>query len=392
MGEEVIFKMNEDRILAIVKDAETRYEQLISSVTEIPGTTIDNLPLERANDFKDRGLYEFTEYRKLFGVRLIFICVKTADGQAFFLERFRIYGKESPQGIERADDPSYFNGVGESLYLRIPQGSTILDIGCGTGKYLKLLKGRGVAAMAMDMSRELIVEDRKLLELRNVHFFPGDCADLSFLNDREIEFLTGVNILNVLFPDMVESLLLQAARVARSGALFVFTLPARADLWGDMAEPQRDDLNSRSAEYIETASNQTFLGQMKLFTFVRKLSKEKGWRCRIFRFLDRSIFDIAAFNKTLDAGYLKPGKDSLLKLLEFPVRFSGCTGVQPEGSVLICAVGYGLEISFGREALPPAEKVFYFDDRAEFEKLDIRSELRDSIKHWSLPFESCDLF
>lgn len=379
--------MNEDRILEIEKEAEARYERLISAVTGIPGLTLDNLPLERANDFKDRGLYEFTEYRKIFGGRLIFICVKTADGQAFFLERFRIYGKESPQGIERANDPSYINGVGESLYLRIPQGSTILDIGCGTGKYLKLLKGRGIAAMAMDMSRELIVEDRKSLELRDVHFFPGDCSDLSFLHDREIEFLTGVNILNVLFPDMVESLLAETARVAKNGALFAFTLPARADLWSDMVEPPKEAPYSGSSEFIEMASNQTFLGQMKLFTFVRKVSKEKGWRCRIFRFLDRSIFDIAAFNKTLDARHLKPGKDALLKLLEFPVRMADFTGVQPEGSVLVCAVGYGLEISFGGEALPPAEEVFYFDDRTEFEKLDIHSELRDSIKRWNLPFK-----
>lgn len=380
--------MNEDRILAIVKDAEARYERLISAVTEIPGITIDNLPLERANDFKDRGLYEFTEYRKLFGVRLIFICLKTADGQAFFLERFRIYGKESPQGIERADDPSYINGVGESLYLRIPQGSTILDIGCGTGKYLRLLNNRGMTVLAMDMSRELIVEDRKSLELRDVHFFPGDCADLSFLHDKEIEFLTGVNILNALFPDVVELLLAQAARVAKSGALFAFTLPARADLWSDLAEPLNEGLNSGSVEFIEMASNQTFLGQMKLFSFVRTLCIGKGWRCRIFRFLDRSTFDIATFNKTLDARHLKPGKDSLLKLLEFPVSFSESTGVQPEGSRLVCAVGYGLEILFGGETLPPAEEVFYFDDRTEFEKLEIRSELRDSIKCWNLPFIS----
>ncbi|MBM2838714.1 MAG: hypothetical protein HW415_1339 [Deltaproteobacteria bacterium] len=99
--------MNEDRILEIEKEAEARYERLISSVTQIPGITLDILPPESADDFIDRGLYEFTEYRKVFGGRLIFICLKTADGQAFFLERFRIYGKESPQGIERVDDPSY---------------------------------------------------------------------------------------------------------------------------------------------------------------------------------------------------------------------------------------------------------------------------------------------
>ena len=75
-----------------------------------------------------------------------------------------------------------------------------------------------------------------------------------------------------------------------------------------------------------------------------------------------------------------------LKLLELPVRLSGFTGVQPEGSFLVCAVGYGLEISFGGEALEPAEGVFYFDDEMELEKLDIRSELKDSIKRWNLAF------
>ncbi|MEK6817064.1 MAG: hypothetical protein AABY09_05595, partial [Nanoarchaeota archaeon] len=178
----------------------------------------------------------------------------------------------------------------------------------------------------------------------------------------------------------------QAARVATSGALFAFTLPARADLWSDFLEPLKEGLD-RGPEYIERASNQTFLGQMKLFTFVRKVCRENGWLCRIFRFLDRSIMDAPTFNKTLDARYLKQGKDSLLKLLEFPVWFSGSTGVQPEGSVLVCAVGYGIEVSFGGEALPPAEEVFYFDDKVDFERLDIRSELRDSTKRWNLPFE-----
>jgi hypothetical protein len=210
--------------------------------------------------------------------------------------------------------------------------------------------------MAMDMSRELIADDRKTFELRDIHFFPGDCADLSFLNDREIEFLTGVNILNVLYPDMVESLLAQAARVARSGALFAFTLPARADLWSDMVEPPKEAPYRASAEYIEMASNQTFLGQMKLFTFARKLCREKGWRCRMFRFLDRSIMDAPTFNRTLDARHLKPGEDSLLKLLEFPIRRAGFTEVQPEGSRLVCAVGYGLEIFFGREGLTPRRR------------------------------------
>jgi SAM-dependent methyltransferase len=382
--------MTEDRIREIIKESEGRYERLISSIIEVPDYTLDNLPREKARDFINRGLYEFTEYRKEFGGRLVFMCLKAPDGHAFFLERFRIYGKESPQGIERADDPTYMNGVGESLYLRIPEGAAILDIGCGTGKYLRTLKGKEVTTLAMDISAELIEENRGSGELSHAHFFPGDCVDLGFLKDKEVDYLTGVNILNVLYPEMVESMLEQGARVAKGG-LFSFSLPARADLWTDyppeLAEALKGGLNRAMEEYVEMASNQTFSGQMRLFSFVRNLCRERGWKCRISRFLDSSILDGEAFNKTLDSRYLKQDEDSLLKLLEFPVRRAGSTGVPPEGSYLICAVGYGLEVFFGNEELPAAEGVYYFGEGVDFENLDIGSELNDSIRHWSLPFD-----
>lgn len=381
--------MTEDRVGEIVNETEERYERLVSSIVEVPDITLDNLPLEKTGEFINRGLYEFTEYRKEFGGRLVFMCLKSPDGEAFFLERFRIYGKESPQGIERADDPSYLNGVGDSVYMRIPEGSTILDLGCGTGKYLKALNGKRATTLAMDISKELIVEDRKSLGLRDVRFFPGDCVDLRFLKDKEIDYLTGVNILNVLYPEMVESLLTQGLRVAEKGGLFAFTLPARADLWSDyspeLAEPLKEGLNRASDEYLEIASNQTFLGQMRLFSFVRNLCNEKGWKCRIFRFLDSSILSHTAFNKTLDAKYLKDKEDSILKLLEFPVRRAADTGVPPEGSYLVCAIGYGLEVFYREKSLPSADDAHYFDDGVEFERLDIRSELNDSITRWNLP-------
>ncbi|MDO8446614.1 MAG: methyltransferase domain-containing protein [Deltaproteobacteria bacterium] len=383
--------MTEDRVQEIISQAEDRYEMLVSSIVEVPDYTIDNLSQEKGAEFMDRCLYEFTEYRKEFGGRLVFMCLKPPDSQTFFLERFRIYGTESPQGIERGDDPSYMNGVGECVYLRIPEGSTIIDIGCGTGKYLKVLSGKRMTALAMDISKDLIVEDRKSTELRDVHFFPGDCVDLRFLKDKEIDYLTGVNILNVLYPEMVESLLEQGERVANMGGLFAFTLPARADLWSDyspeLGGPLKERLNRGSDEYLEIASNQTFFGQMRLLSFVRNLCREKGWRCRVLRFLDSSIYDRPAFSKTLDARYLKSGEDSLLKLLEFPIRRARATAVPPEGSYLVCSIGYGLEIYFGDEALPPADEAHYFGDEVEFEKLNIRTELDDSVTRWNLPFE-----
>lgn len=377
--------MTGERVREIINNAEESYDRLVSSIVEVQGYTLGNIPKEKAGDFIDKGLYEFTGYRKEFGGRLIFICLKSPEGEAFFLERFRIYGKESPKGIERGDDPSYMKGVGESLYLRIPEGSTILDIGCGTGKYLKALKGRKVTALAMDMSKDLIIEDRESADLRDVHFFPWDCVDLRFLKEREIDFLTGVNILNVLYPDILESLLEQGSRVARKGGLFAFTLPARADLWSDYSPEPAGPL---SAEYLEKASNQTFSGQMRLFSFVRRVCNERGWGCRVFRFLDRSIFDGPTFTKTLDARYLKSGEDSVLKLLEFPVRRAGDTGVPPAGSYLVCAVGYGLEVFYGDETFPPLDEAHYFGDDLDLERLTIGSELNESVNRWNLPFEA----
>lgn len=383
--------MTDERIREIVKEAEERYERLISAIVEVPDYTLENLPREKADAFTNRGLYEFTVYRKEFRGRLIFMCLKASDGETFFLERFRIYGKESPQGIERADDPTYLKGVGESVYLRIAPGSTILDIGCGTGKYLKVMNGSNITTLAMDMSKELIDQDRKSRDLKIVRFFPGDCLDLRFLKDKELDYLTGVNILNVLYPDMLGSLLEQGARAAKGG-LFAFTLPARADLWADyspdLMKPMNDKSEMATSEYLEVASNQTFLGQMRLFPFVRRLCREKGWSCRVFRFLDSSILDSAGFNKTLDAGYLKKGENSSLKLLEFPVRRVGHTKVPSTGSFLVCAVGYGLEVYFEDDSLPQVDKASYFAEETEFERLDIKSEINDSIKKWDLPFRT----
>lgn len=383
--------MREKRMQEIIKEAEKLYEKLVSSIIEIPDFTIDYLPEEKAKGFVHGGFYEFTKYRKHFGSRLIFICLKNSEGQPFFIERLRMYSKEGPQGIERADDPIYLKGVSESIYIRIPEGSTIFDIGCGTGKYLKALKKRRLTILAMDISKELIEENKKSEELSHVNFFTGDCTDLSFLKDKEIDYVTGVNILNILYPEMVESLLEQLTRVASNG-LFAFTLPARADMWSNdllkMAEFDKERLNK--AEYLEKASNNTFLGQMRFLMFIRKLCKEKGWRCRIFRFLDSITLKGTQFNKMIDARYLKSPENMILKLLEFPIRKAAYMQRLQEGSCHIYALGYGVEIFFDNEHASPIENAFYFDEEVELDKLSIRSELNDSIRYWNLSFEKLD--
>lgn len=196
-----------------MKKAEGLYRQFLSSVIEVHGLTFDCLSDEKYKDFVIGvgGFYEFTEYRKEFGARILFQYVKDSGRMPFFVERLRIYGLKSLRGIERADDPTYVNGVCESLYYRIPEGSVMLDIGCGTGKYLKVLTKRDITILAIDASTELIEENKKSDKFNHVNFYTGDCTDLHFFKGKEIDYITGVNILNILHPEVVESLLTQAA-------------------------------------------------------------------------------------------------------------------------------------------------------------------------------------
>src|SRR3990170_2372958 len=155
----------------------------------------------------------------------------------------------------------------------------------------------------MDISKELIEENKKSKELSHVNFFTGDCTNLSFL------------------------------------------------------------------------------------MFIKRLCKEKGWRYRIFRFLDSITLKGTQFNTMLDARYLKPPENAILKLLEFPIRKTAHMQRLQEGSCHIYALGYGLEIFFDNEHASHIENVFYFDEEVELDKLSILSELNDSIRYWDLSFE-----
>ena len=189
--------MDRDRIKEIAKEAETRYNWLMRSVIEVDDVTLDDLPKDRLRDFKPGRLYEFLPYRGEFGGRIIFECVKEGE-EVLFKERYRIYVSQGVYGIERRDSPAYMEGIGRAIYRRIPDGAVILDIGCGTAKYLKTINDSERTILAMDMSRDLIEENRREKGLDRVHFFPGDAVDLSYIRDAEIDYLTGINMLNVL--------------------------------------------------------------------------------------------------------------------------------------------------------------------------------------------------
>jgi ubiquinone/menaquinone biosynthesis C-methylase UbiE len=69
-----------------------------------------------------------------------------------------------------------------NFQLELPEGSRILEIGCGNGKHLSSFFNKGFELFAMDVSPSAIIlaKDRVNLSKAKVHFSVGDAAKLEF--------------------------------------------------------------------------------------------------------------------------------------------------------------------------------------------------------------------
>ena len=385
--------MDRERIKEIRERFETMHREIMDSIELIEDTDLDTLEDERLGEFKHKHLYEFLPYREEIGGRIIFECIKEND-KTYFNEKYRIYRKEDVFGIEHRDNPAYVEAVGTTIYRRIPPGCTILDVGCGTAKYLRTINSDERTVLAMDISSDLIEDNKRADGLERINFFAGDLNDLSPFRTGELDYVTGVNILNVLSVENAVLFLTQARRIAKRGLLFAFTLPTQVDFWTQIPKEDYDriisGLNNPSAmpDEKELATRQTFEGQMNLFVFMTALCRQKDWKLRIFRFLDSYTMDWNDFLSTDDSRYIGYGNNALFKFLEYPNRRATRIDGLDEKKVLIHAVGYGMEVYFGKEdMLEPVNRVFYFDEGFDFTRLTVKDEMNSAMEYWKLPFE-----
>lgn len=374
----------------ITQQAEERHREWEKKVVRIPDMTLETLKPEMLGQFEHGTLYEFLPHRENPGGEILFECEKEA-GKTYFEERFRIYRPGDIQGIEVREDPTYRNGLCQSLYLRTEQDSSLLDMGCGTAKYLLQLNDTDRKVLAFDLSRDLIEENKCSEELDRISFFTGNCLDLDYIPDREFDYVTGVNLSNVLPPESVKKVIEESRRVAKKGILFGYTLPSQCDLWTEMTPRQAREIvegigNPDAAESIqELAAKQAFLGQMNMFRFFQDICRQKGWPMRIFLFLDKTTMNRSGFP---DSRMLYPEENGVMKFLELPLRkISKIEEVSLE-QVAVHAVGYGLEIAFSKEEqLEKAESLLYFSDDQDLSTISIESEMDRAIDFWGLPFQ-----
>lgn len=97
-----------------------------------------------------------------------------------------------PKAYHRYVDSFPFKQIREEALSRaldfIPQGSEVLEVGCGTGFATKAIAKKAKRVVAIDISAKMIEEARKL-ELENVEFLKKDFFEITEKYDVVFSFM-----------------------------------------------------------------------------------------------------------------------------------------------------------------------------------------------------------
>jgi SAM-dependent methyltransferase len=129
--------------------------------------------------------------------------------------------------IEDQQVPTYLEAI---RCVGIAPGQRVLDIGCGTGVFLRLVAERGAMPSGLDASRALLEIARERLPHADLRV--GEMEQLPY-DDDTFDLVTGFNAF-FFAADMVAALR-EAGRVANAGA------PVVIQVWGP---PERNDLEA----------------------------------------------------------------------------------------------------------------------------------------------------
>jgi len=100
--------------------------------------------------------------------------------------------------------------------LTIPEGSTVLDIGCGTGAFAYSFLQRGFTVTGVDIAENMVKQGKKAgLDCRKGNVEQG----LPF-PDNSFDLVTAAYVAHGLTSSLRKSLFLEAGRLAKSKILF----------------------------------------------------------------------------------------------------------------------------------------------------------------------------
>ena len=107
------------------------------------------------------------------------------------------------------------------------QGASVLEVGCGMGKYLKVVAEHARTVIGLDLSDALVRARRETAGRKNVHLVQGDILTPP-LRPETIDFVYSVGVLHHT-PDARQAFLRSAALVKPGGSLAVWLYPKDVD-------------------------------------------------------------------------------------------------------------------------------------------------------------------
>ncbi len=128
--------------------------------------------------------------------------------------------------------PRWFNAVIDRLqrrtwsrtlnYCSLPQGARVLDVGCGTGRWVRRLEKHGLSVVGIDQSSEMLSLARKRGTLSPM--VSGEVQNLPF-HDESFECVSAVTVIQHIPPHEQVRALSEMVRVLRPGGyLFLIEL------------------------------------------------------------------------------------------------------------------------------------------------------------------------
>lgn len=158
------------------------------------------------------------------------------------------------------------HGIGASSVRNwartLPQGSSVLDLGCGTGIPIsKVLIDEGMMVYGVDASVTLINEFRQ-----NFPKVPFACESVedSFFFNRKFDAIISWGLLFLLSGDAQTTVIQKAADALRPGGKLLFTAPYKKIEWEDVMTKQLSrSLGAEKYKNLLSASGLTLIEEFE---------------------------------------------------------------------------------------------------------------------------------
>ena len=182
--------------------------------------------------------------------------------------------------------PSWFNKVIDRLQnstwsrtlnlCSLAQGAPVLDVGCGTGRWLRRLEEHGLSGIGIDQSSEMLALARKKGTLSPI--VSGEVQNLPF-RDESFEYVSAVTVIQHIPPQEQVRALSEMVRVLRPGGyLFLIELIRGQGLhvFSRLPDDWIGQVSARGARLVSWRGHEYFLFDRCFVHSVQKLRALAG--------------------------------------------------------------------------------------------------------------------